>query len=548
MITMFLNAYWAFCTFGKTQADSLNAAFLWSKALSFWPFLVPLMLHFTLAFTESDLLKKKLIYVALYLPALLFSVLDLATNWISGTVVLMPWGYITLLPVNSMAANVGGVWSAILGLLIVFFYIQYYKRVGDKTKKQQTKFVAFGFMVPILLSLVTDSIFPAMNVDFPGLGSISGSITSVFVVYAMLKYNLFSFRPEIAAENIFSTMPDSVILVNLEGKIMKVNRSLMELTGYSEQEMVGEAISKMLEKANVLNQENTTPQILANLRKLREIKNYEISFYTKAGEKRTGTLSCSMVCGNGGQDVGAAFVLHDLTERKEMEQKLLRAERFASIGELAGLVGHDLRNPLSGIRGAAFYLKKKHADHLDAKDLEMFESMDKSINYSNKIINDLLDYSAEIDLHFVSSTPNGLLKNALTMVQLPENVKVVNETSDLPAFQVDDAQICRGFAAIIKNAYDAMPSGGELYIQSTVAGKAIVFTFKDTGLGMTQENLAKLWTPLFTTKAKGMGFGLPICKRIVEAHSGKISAQSILERGTVVEVVLPLHYDGANQK
>ena len=88
-----------------------------------------------------------------------------------------------------------------------------------------------------------------------------------------------------------------------------------------------------------------------------------------------------------------------------MEQKLLRAERFASIGELAGLVGHDLRNPLSGIRGAAFYLKKKHADHLDAKDLEMFESMDKSINYSNKIINDLLDYSAEIELHFVSRHP-----------------------------------------------------------------------------------------------------------------------------------------------
>ena len=113
---------------------------------------------------------------------------------------------------------------------------------------------------------------------------------------------------------------------------------------------------------------------------------------------------------------------------------------------------------------------------------------------------------------------------------------------------MDDAQLCRGFAAIIQNAYDAMPSGGELYIQSTVAGKAIVFTFKDTGLGITQANLSRLWTPLFTTKAKGMGFGLPICKRIVEAHGGKISAQSILERGTVVQVELPLHFDGANQK
>ena len=80
------------------------------------------MLHFTLAFTESDLLKRKLTYAALYLPPLLFSVIDLTTNWITGTQVLMPWGYVTVLPVDSMVANIGGVWSAILGLLIVFFY------------------------------------------------------------------------------------------------------------------------------------------------------------------------------------------------------------------------------------------------------------------------------------------------------------------------------------------------------------------------------------------------------------------------------------------
>ncbi len=506
------------------------------------------MLHFTLAFTESDLLKKKLIYVALYLPALLFSVLDLTTNWISGTVVLMPWGYITLLPLNSMAANIGGVWSAILGLLIVFFYIQYYKRVGDKTKKQQTKFVAFGFMVPILLSLVTDSIFPAMNVDFPGLGSISGSITSVFVVYAMLRYNLFSFRPEIAAENIFSTMPDSVLLLNLQGKIMKVNRSFVELTGYSEEEVVGQSIGKMLQKAKVLNQQNATPEVLVSLRKLREIKNYEISFFTKTGEKRVGTLSCSIVCDNGDRDVGAAFVLHDITERKAMEQKLLRTERFASIGELAGMVGHDLRNPLSGIRGASFYLKRKYANTLDDEDLLMFECIDKGINYSNKIINDLLDYSGEITLELAPTTPKTLIKDSLAIVVQPDNVSIINDVTDYPELYVDAQRITRGFAGLIKNAYDAMPEGGDLTVKCTVNGDSIVFMFKDTGLGMTKEVLGKLWTPLFTTKAKGMGFGLPICKRYVEAHGGKISVESAPNVGTVVSVELPLHFDRANQK
>jgi len=133
------------------------------------------------------------------------------------------------------------------------------------------------------------------------------------------------------------------------------------------------------------------------LRKQREIKNYEITFYSKSGEKKTGALSCSIVCDNRGQDVGMAFVLHDITKRKEMEQKLIKAERLASIGELAGILGHDLRNPLNAIQVAAYYLKTKYANMLDSKDESMFESIDKSINYSDKIVNDLIDYSSEVN-------------------------------------------------------------------------------------------------------------------------------------------------------
>ena len=100
---------------------------------------------------------------------------------------LTPWGYITLLPVNSVAANIGGIWSAVLGLLIIFVFTNYYRQVIDERKKKQIKFVTFGFAVPILLSVITDSIFPVMHIDFPALGSISGSITSIFVVYGMFE-------------------------------------------------------------------------------------------------------------------------------------------------------------------------------------------------------------------------------------------------------------------------------------------------------------------------------------------------------------------------
>jgi PAS domain S-box-containing protein len=543
---MAANAYWAFCEFMLTNSNSVETATLWSKALFLWPFLLAFMLHFALAFTENELLKNKLIYVVLYFPALLFSLIDLTTNWISATPTLKFWGYATSIPSDSVVTMLNGIWAAVLALLVLFLFFGYYNRVFDKTRKLQTKFVAVAFAVPIVLSLLTDSLFVASGVNFSGLGAISGSLFSFFVVYAMWRYELFGFRPEIAAENIFSTMLDSVILVNLQGVIVKVNRSLVETLGYSEDELLGKSISEMVQKASVLSQGNTTPQIMAELRKQRELKNYEITFHSKSGQKRTGTLSFSMVCDNRGQDVGMAFVLHDITKRKEMEQKLIKAERLASIGELAGILGHDLRNPLNAIQVAAYYLKTKYANMLDSKDESMFESINKSINYSDKIVNDLIDYSSEIKLELETATPKSLVKSALALIPAPQNVQVIDETKEAPEFQVDAGRMSRGFVNIIKNAFDAMPNGGELIIKSEKVDGKIVFSFKDTGDGMTQKTLGKLWTPLFTTKAKGMGFGLAICRRTVEAHDGKITVESALKKGTTIKVELPLNLKSLN--
>jgi PAS domain S-box-containing protein len=386
-----------------------------------------------------------------------------------------------------------------------------------------------------------------MNIAFPGLGSISGSVTSVFVVYAMLKYNLFSFTPEIAAENIFSTMPDSVILITLEGKIVRVNQAFLELTGYRKEEVSDKTVKELLQKSSLANQGLMVQQLIVQLHQLREIRNYEITFRTKSGAERMGLLSSSMVRDNRGQDVGVALVLHDITDRKEMEQKLLRAERFASIGELATILGHDLRNPLSGIRGATFYLRRKHSNIWDREDLAMFEGIDKSIDYSNKIINDLLDYSREIRLDLAPVTPKSLLKEALMLAAVPEDVFVVDQTSDV-SFFADQVKVIRGFVNVVRNAVDAMPEGGKLIVKSEVTGEFVVFTFKDSGVGMSSETLEKLWSPLFTTKAKGMGFGLAICRRFVEAHGGCVSVDSRVGEGTTVRVDLPLVLDMKTQK
>ncbi len=225
---------------------------------------------------------------------------------------------------------------------------------------------------------------------------------------------------------------------------------------------------------------------------------------------------------------------------RKAQERLLRSERLAAIGELAGMVGHDLRNPLTGIAGAAYYLKTKYGPKMDSKAKEMLELIKKAITYSNKIVNDLLEYSGEIRLELAETTPKATLKEALSLANISDSITVANLARCKPRIKVDIEKTKRAFVNIIKNAVDAMPDGGTLTIRSKEIEGKVEFSFADTGIGIKKSMVRKIFTPLCTTKAKGMGFGLSICKRIVEAHGGKISAKSILGKGSTFTVTLPI--------
>ena len=226
-------------------------------------------------------------------------------------------------------------------------------------------------------------------------------------------------------------------------------------------------------------------------------------------------------------------------ELERSQEQLFKAQRLAVIGELAGMVGHDLRNPLTGIAGAAYYVKKRLGSKIDRKTKEMLELVENNIVYSNKIINDLLDYSREIKLDLTVSKPRSIVKESLSLVKIPKNVQVIDLTEDMPKIKVDVGKMKRAFVNIIKNSVDAMPRGGTLTIKTERLNGNLEFVFSDTGVGMSKKTMEKLWTPLFTTKAKGMGFGLAICKRTIETHEGSISVKSARGKGTTVTITIP---------
>ncbi len=534
IFAMLFGGYSLFTSFMVLQAGSVETAYFWNKVGFLWPFFVTLLVHFALVFTENGLINDKRIYGFLYLPATAFSLLDLTTNQLAGPPIKEYWGFVVP-GSGSWLGAVCNIWSATLSLFALLICIRYYFRLNDVVKKKQAGIVTAGLAYPLIVAIFVQIASFMLRLVIPNNGTGSNAILGVFVVYAIWKYGLFNLNPSVAAENIITAMPDSFVLADLDGKIFRVNQSLSNLLGYQENELNEKSIGVLCKH------EEHGKLILAEIREKREVRNYETVCKTKLDSLKSVSLSGSVVKSKSGQDIGIACIIHDLTVRKMMEEKLVKAERFAAIGELAGMIGHDLRNPLTSIQGAAYYLKRKHSGEMDASGKEMLDTIERSVRYSNKIINDLLDYSREVHLEISECTPKSLLHESLSLIEMPSHIQLFDFTQSEPALMVDVEKVKRVFVNLIKNGVDAMPKAGRLEVSSTQQEGYVDIAFIDNGVGIPEDVKTKLFSPLFTTKAQGMGFGLAICKRIVDSHGGKISLESGIGEGTKITVSLPFH-------
>ncbi len=344
-------------------------------------------------------------------------------------------------------------------------------------------------------------------------------------------------KSEEKLRSIFAASPDAITVTDLKGSIVDCNQAALEMYGgESKRDLIGrnalEFIAEKDRQRAIENQKRTCEH--------GSVKNTEYALLTRNGTEFPAELSANIIRDALGSPVAFVAIIKDITERKRIERQLLKSERLAAIGELATMVGHDLRNPLTGIAGAAYYLKMKLGSKLDPKASEMLELIDKDIQYSNKIISDLLDFSRDIRLARAKTSIKYLVEETLAKMKIPRKVKIIDLTEGEYKVSVDAGQINRVFENIVKNAIDAMPRGGQLEIKSEKMKNMLKVTFRDTGMGISKENLSKLGSPLFTTKAKGVGMGLAICKRLTEAHGGSLSIDSKEKMGTCVTVTLPI--------
>ncbi len=232
-------------------------------------------------------------------------------------------------------------------------------------------------------------------------------------------------------------------------------------------------------------------------------------------------------------------------ELVETQERLVRTEKLASIGQLASGVSHELRNPLGAIKNAVFFLNRKmskiESPVIDEKIIKFLGIMDKEIDKCNKIINNLLGFSRVSKPTKILSDIIKVVNDAITSVNVPENIKLTRDLqSDLPMIKIDETQIGQVFTNLIENACQEMKDGGELRISARKSNNFLEVEFADSGGGIPEKELKKIFDPLFTTKPKGVGMGLAVCHGIIEKHEGTIDVRSREGKGSTMFIKLPL--------
>ncbi len=219
-------------------------------------------------------------------------------------------------------------------------------------------------------------------------------------------------------------------------------------------------------------------------------------------------------------------------------------ENLASIGRMVSFVAHEIRNPLQNIRIGIDIMRMEIGG--DPAKLETLEHIDCSVNALTTIVEELLDYSKPVCLRFSMLPVRDIVLKALSASgNKLFNVTVHVELNDAGReIFVDFSKMVQVLVNLISNAADAMPEGGELRIASsafeTEEGSMLRLSVSDTGCGIAEEDLERIQQPFVTTKAHGVGLGIPICKKILDAHNGSLKIKSKVGEGTTAEVTLPV--------
>jgi len=332
----------------------------------------------------------------------------------------------------------------------------------------------------------------------------------------------------------FDTSPFIMTITNLEdGRFIKANKAFCRIWGYSHEEVVAHSSIELGFWLNPADRDQVAEKIMAQ----QSIQDMEIGWVRKGGEQRLGLYSAEGLEVNGEPCI--LSVLTDITDLRQMEVEMTRLDRLNLVGEMAASIGHEIRNPMTTVRG---YLQIMRGNKDYGQEIEYFDLMIEELDRANSIITEFLSLAKNKMVELKPNNLNTIIDKSLPLIQAKaisqdQNIKL--ELCDLPDLLLDQKEIRQLILNLVNNGMESMSSAGYVTIRTVVEKEVVVFEVQDQGHGIDRELLDILGTPFFTTKDQGTGLGLAVCYRIAARHNARIDIETS-SNGTTFYVRFPI--------
>jgi len=350
-------------------------------------------------------------------------------------------------------------------------------------------------------------------------------------------------------ESIVNDSGDVIFSLDTEMRFRSWNRAAERVFGWSASEMLGKHISMII-----------PPELLkaGELIHIDEAMrahghhHFETVRLTRDGRQVPVEVTVSELRDPQGHAIGRSAILRDITGRKHLEEEKLRAERLAVIGAMSAKLAHEIRNPLSSItlnielvRDEVETLSRNNPD-AGKESRSLLESLDSEVRRIQRVTEDYLKFARLPKPMRDRVQLNEILDQGLSFLNSLFSATSVTLRTELdpklPALHADEGQLWQAILNLVRNAIEAMPSGGTLTVRTETSGGQVVLTVADTGKGMTEAECAQVFTPFFSTKVGGTGLGLPLTQQIITEHGGQIRCESVPNQGTRFIIEFPLSH------
>ncbi|WP_051621082.1 PAS domain S-box protein [Paenibacillus sp. UNC451MF] len=343
-------------------------------------------------------------------------------------------------------------------------------------------------------------------------------------------------------ESLITNTSDAIDVIDLQGHVLQINDAFERIYGWSGEEIIGKQLPLIPDE-----QKDELKQIVNQLLSGGEITDYETIRLHKDGSVLQVSLTISPIKNADGETIAIAGISRDITERKKTEELLRKSDRLAVVGQLAAGLAHEIRNPLTSLKGFLQLMYERGPNQQ-----RYYDIMSSELNRINFIVSEFLIIAKPQVIEFNVKSLKQIIQTVIQLIEPEATMNNVQISLQMP--KKDPIMICcsefqikQVFINLLKNAIEAMPNGGEIKVEVYQDQQEVNIRIADNGNGIPQERLAFLGEPFYTTKEKGTGLGLMMCYKIIETHQGKIHIQSQINAGTEVYMTLPKSLESSNE-